>query len=235
MMKTKQTSGVKLIKADAEAGTAQVAFAQLEVIDHDGDYTMPGAFTTGEQVKVCQTGHAHGELPAGVGEIVGEIEVEGAKWAVADVRFFMDTIAGSETYKTVKAIHDAGHSQEWSYGYDTLAQAPGQVDGKQVNLLQKQHVYEISPVLRGAGIGTHTLGVKGKAGECDACGQPLPKAAGDADAKADDELEACADCGKDEDACSCSTEKTLGAETAFVTWLATKHRHRDVLAAREQE
>lgn len=166
----KSSGGAKLLKADEDggSGTARVAFAQLNVVDHDGDYTIPGAFQTGQKLKVCQTGHAHGMRVAGAGEILGEQEIDGAMWAVADLKFFLDTEAGREEYATVKALQKAGHSSEWSYGYDILDAAPGEVSGQRVQILKSLSVYEISPVLRGAGIGTHTLDVK--SAPCPTCG-----------------------------------------------------------------
>lgn len=228
MLKTKATTGAPLLKADdASVGTVRVAFAQIGVVDHDGDYTMPGAFQPGQKVKMCQTGHAHGALPAGAGEIVGEEMIDGATWAVAELKFFLDTPHGEATYLTVKALAEAGHSQEWSYGYDILDAEHGQVDGKRVQILKALSAYEISPVLRGAGIGTHTLAVKSEAGTCEACGQSIPKA------KDTDELDACEDCGKDTDGCGCEAEKAAAAdalvkagqtEQAFISWLAMKAR-----------
>ncbi len=150
-------------KLKAGKGEARIAFAQIGVVDHDGDYTFPGAFQIGQKVKVCQTGHAHGKRVAGAGEIVGEeTAADGSVWAIADIKFLLNTEAGREEYETAKGLDELGHTQEWSYGYDTLDAMPVQVDGRAANGLKQQSVYEVSPVLRGAGIGTHTLGIKGQ-------------------------------------------------------------------------
>lgn len=160
---TKTTHGTKLLKAtDAAEGVVRVAFAQLNVIDHDRDVTEPGAFQVGQKCKVCQTGHAHGVRVAGAGEIIGEEQIGDGVWAIAELKFFLNTEAGREEYETIKALDELGHTQEFSYGYDILAAQPGQVDGKNVQVLKSLSVYEISPVLRGAGIGTHQLAVKGR-------------------------------------------------------------------------
>lgn len=170
MLKT--THGTKLLKAaeDAAEGTVRVAFAQLNVVDHDGDVTIPGAFEQGAKVKVCQTGHAHGDRVAGAGVIIGEERIGDADWAVAELKFFLNTEAGREEFETIKALNDLGHTQEFSYGYDILDAEHGVVDGKQVQILKSLGPYEISPVLRGAGIGTHQLAVKAVEGECPTCG-----------------------------------------------------------------
>lgn len=214
--KQKPSSGALLLKADDATRTVTVAFAQLEVVDHDGDVTEPGAFVPGQKVKMCQTGHAHGKLPAGAGEILGEQDIDGAKWAVARMQF-LDTDAGEQHYQTVKQLHELGHTQEWSYGYDILSSAPGQADGRPVQILKALSVYEISPVLRGAGIGTHTLGVKAKDGACAECGQALPKSANpfaddEEDAEEDGDAaknlpdDACADCSKSPTDCACDKD-----------------------------
>lgn len=230
MMKTIGMTGPVLeVKAAADGvGEAKVAFAQLNVVDHDRDYTVPGAFQVGQQLKVCQTGHAHGALPIGAGEITGEVEIDGALWAVADLKLFTDTTAGKDTHTVLKRLAELGHTQEWSYGYDILESAPGEVGGQSVQILKRLSVYEVSPVLRGAGIGTHTIGVKSKDGACEACGQTLPKAADDdAQAKAEDEVETCADCGKDEAECGCADAKGRATDLA-VAFMAMKARRMNV-------
>lgn len=223
-VKHKASKGAPLLlKADDTAGVVHVAFAQLGVVDHDRDVTAPGAFLPGEKVKMCQTGHAHGVLPAGAGHIVGEQEIDGATWAVAEMKFFLDTPQGEATYKTVKALHDAGHTQEWSYGYDILAAEPGTVDGERVQILKQLHVYEISPVLRGAGIGTHTLAVKGKA--CEACGAVKdaedPSPIEDVEVPAGDAGDA-SDVDEDTEA---AAAKARQADALHLSWLSMKARH----------
>lgn len=141
---------------DAEKGIVRAAFARMEVKDHDGDWTLPGAF--GEQkVRVSAYGHASwmGELPVGKGTIT---EQEGE--AVAELRFFMNTASGREHFETVKEMGDL---QEWSYGFDVLetGEITEELDQMGVRrVLKKLKVHEVSPVLLGAGVGTRTLAVK---------------------------------------------------------------------------
>jgi hypothetical protein len=52
--------------------------------------------------------------------------------------------------------------QEWSYGFDVLDYDFTTIDGQRVRVLKKLKVYEVSPVLLGAGIGTRTVTVKGR-------------------------------------------------------------------------
>jgi hypothetical protein len=141
----------------SETGEVEVAFAQLNVIDRDRDLTEPGAFPA-KHVPMSAYGHTSwlGELPTGKGEI-GEED----GWAVFKGAFFLDTDQGRNAYNTVKAM---GELQEWSYGYNPIDFAYETRDGDQIRILKTLDVFEVSPVLMGAGIGTHTRALKGSPG-----------------------------------------------------------------------
>jgi hypothetical protein len=136
-----------------EHGAVTVAFAQLDVIDRDSDVTLSGAFPR-KDVPMSAYGHSSwdGALPIGRGSIR---EVSG--WAVFDGSFLMDTDQGRNGYATVKAMADL---QEWSYGYVPTKASYGERDGRHVRFLEGLDVFEVSPVLVGAGIGTHTMAIK---------------------------------------------------------------------------
>lgn len=155
-----RTKGI-VFKEDegGEPGEFKAAFAQLNVVDHDGDVTVPGAFMDGQQVRISYWGHRWQDLPVGRGEIHAD-----GQWAWVDGKFFLNTEAGRETYQTVKELGDL---QEWSYGFDVNAAEPGVFDGQQVNFLKALTVYEVSPVMLGAGIGTHTVAIKAVKGTGD--------------------------------------------------------------------
>jgi hypothetical protein len=140
------------IKLSVE-GDIELAFSQLNVIDGDGDVTLPGAFAV-KDVPLSAYGHTSwdGQLPVGKGTIS-----ESKGWGVFKGQFFMDTTAGRDTYNTIKAL---GPLAEYSYGFNTLDYSFGQQDGKAVRFLKSLDVFEVSPVLKGAGIGTHTLAIK---------------------------------------------------------------------------
>jgi HK97 family phage prohead protease len=139
------------LKADAEGGFRAV-FSTFNVIDRDGDVTIPGAFTSGQAVRIAAWGHNWGALPVGKGVIDQDSEK-----AWVDGEFFLDTSAGADTYKTVKSL---GPLQEWSYGFDVRKSSEGDFDGRRVTYLEELDVFEVSPVLLGAGIGTHTEAIK---------------------------------------------------------------------------
>lgn len=140
-------------KEDGEPGTVSAVFSTLNVIDHDHDVTLPGAFEENAPVRIAAWNHGWNELPVGRGEI-HETESE----ARMDGRFFLDTLAGKEHYLTVKAL---GELQEWSYSFDILEHEYGKMDDQDVRFLKHLKVHEVSPVMLGAGIDTRTLDIKG--------------------------------------------------------------------------
>jgi predicted kinase len=150
-------------EADTETGEFEATFATLRVKDHHGDVTLPGAFTNGQAVIVEGWNHDY-SIPAGSGVIHADEErawVEG--------RFFLDTQAGRENYRTIKNLGNA----EWSYTFDILQGEPGEWNGEQVRLLKSLDVVGVSPVTRGAGINTGTVVVKSKTSdEGEANGKP---------------------------------------------------------------
>lgn len=139
---------------DADQGLVEAVFSTFNVIDHDGDVTLPGAFTDGEAVRISAYGHRSwmGELPVGKGTI-RSTDSE----AILNGGFFLETSAGRDTFEVVKGL---GGLQEWSYGFDVIESDAGQQDGQDVQFLKKLKVHEVSPVLLGAGIDTRTLAVK---------------------------------------------------------------------------
>lgn len=138
----------------SETGEITLAFAQLNVIDRDSDVTLPGAIPT-KAVPMSAYGHTSwdGALPVGKGQIR-----EANGWGIFDGAFLMDTTHGRDAYLTVKAMAEL---QEYSYGYRAIDYSFGQQDGKDVRFLKGLDIWEVSPVLVGAGIGTHTLAIKG--------------------------------------------------------------------------
>lgn len=143
------------VKLD-EQGQFEAVFATLETVDHDGDVIMKGSIEEGSKVRISAYNHSSwgGALPVGKGTVheeENELKVRG--------QFFIDTESGNETYKVLKNLDDL---TEWSFGFDRVEEETGEWEGKQVNLLKKMKVYEVSPVLLGAGIGTRTTVMKNK-------------------------------------------------------------------------
>jgi len=139
-------------KEGGQPGEFSAVFSTFNVIDHDRDVTLPGAFEEGAPVRIAAWSHGWSQLPVGRG-IIHQTETE----ARVDGRFFLDTDTGKEHYQTVKNLGDL---QEWSYSFDILASEYGKQEGQRVQFLQRLEVHEVSPVMLGAGIDTRTLDIK---------------------------------------------------------------------------
>lgn len=150
------TKSIRVEIKDEDAGTVRAVFSTFNKIDSDRDVTPPGAFEDGAPVQISAYGHAswEGALPVGLGTIWQTPEE-----AILEGQFLLDTTHGADTFKTVKAMSAAG-LQEWSYGFDTLDYSFGEFEGQKVRFLNKLKVFEVSPVLRGAGVNTRTLSAK---------------------------------------------------------------------------
>ena len=138
----------------SETGEVVVAFSRLNVIDHDGDVTFPGALPVGKAVPISDFNHSSWDVSMPVGKgVIGET----ADLGILTGGFFMETDQGRNAYHTVKAMADL---QEWSYGYLVTDGGPVTFDGRKANAIRKADVFEVSPVLLGAGIQTSTLAIK---------------------------------------------------------------------------
>jgi hypothetical protein len=142
---------------DADKGTVEAVFSTFNVIDKDGDVTVPGAIKDGTKVVISAYGHTswQGMLPVGKG-VIKTTDTE----AIIQAQFFLDTTHGSDTFKTVKALAESGQG-EWSYSLRNVTQKMGEFQGEPANFLESIEVNEVSPVLVGAGVNTRTLNTKG--------------------------------------------------------------------------
>lgn len=138
------------LKADGEPGQVTAAFSTFDVVDSDNDIVLATALTNGQQVPM--TWSHRWEMPIGKGTILVQ-----EKQAVFDGMFFLETEAGLEAYKTVKAM---GTLQEWSWGFRVKEAGYEQRGDQWIRVIKQAEVYEVSPVLVGAGVGTYTLGIK---------------------------------------------------------------------------
>lgn len=151
---TKSLSRVEV--KDADKGEIVAVFATLGVIDSDGDVTVKGAFPNDAPVVISAYGHTswQGVKPVGKG-VIREVGDE----AILEGQFFLDTVEGRDTFTVVKELGGLG-LQEWSYGYDPVKFSFGDHEGQQVRFLEELKVHEVSPVLKGAGVGTRTVAAK---------------------------------------------------------------------------
>jgi phage head maturation protease len=158
-LERKSFTGIEL-KED-KPGSFVAKIAQLNVIDKDGDVTLPGAFPQGKSILISAYQHESwmGALPVGKGivkEIGNDVIVEG--------EFNLKTDTGREHYETIKFAPDL---TEWSYGFKILERAEErEFNGVAVSrIIKKVDPFEASPVLRGAGVNTGTLAIKGDKGQ----------------------------------------------------------------------
>jgi hypothetical protein len=141
---------------DADKGIVEAVFSTFNVVDADGDVTLPGAFDDGAEWIMSAYGHKswEGALPVGKG-IVRATDTE----AIFSGQFFMNTTGGRNTFEVVKQMGDL---QEWSYSCSPDKFSYGEFEGSDVRFLEHIRPHgEVSPVIKGAGVGTRTTAVKG--------------------------------------------------------------------------
>ena len=145
------------IKQLTEEGSFEAVIATLGVVDHDGDETLPGAFGTQEVVILP----AHDSRSVALGKATIK---EVGKRVIATGQFNLEIPAAKDLHSSLKFDLATGKKAlaQWSYGFRLIKSKEVTVDGEQIRQLQKLEVFEISPVLRGAGLGTGTLAVKTK-------------------------------------------------------------------------
>lgn len=149
-METKSFSGS--VKVDAE-GKGQAVFATLGVVDKDGDFTEKGAFGT----QTAKLSPAHDWSAPGMG--LAKIRESGND-VVADFQFNMEMSSAKEWAASLKFNQEHDIPQEWSYGFDVKESAEETRGGERVRVLQDMKVYEVSPVMVGAGVNTRTTQMK---------------------------------------------------------------------------
>ena len=141
------------MKGEGEAGLATARFSTLNVRDHDGDVTLPGAFGT---QTVLLADWAHDSRSPSIGR--ADIREEGDQ-ALGDIRFNLKMMRGNEAYQSIAMSQEL---QEWSYAYQIPEGGAyqGDFEGQQVRFLKTVKVIHLSPVEQGAGINTATLDIK---------------------------------------------------------------------------
>ena len=157
-------SGIAL-KAMDDEGHGMARIATLSAIDHDGDTYAKGAFggEDGEQYAQILAAHNWGHVPLGKARVF-----ESGDEALAELHLNLNTEAGKEWHAALKfdleGCDGTGSKrpvQEWSYGFRVLDAAHEERNGERVRVLKRLKVFEVSPVVQGAGIGTGTLVMKG--------------------------------------------------------------------------
>lgn len=136
---------------EQDTGRVQAVVATLGVVDLDGDRVMPGCIDGPCRVTLSDWEHASwsaGSPPIGVGECY----IDG-DYLVFDGEFF-----GTERAQAARnMIRDLGDRCEWSWGFLVDQES---VDHEGNRCLDKVTIYEVSPVMRAAGVSTGTRFIK---------------------------------------------------------------------------
>lgn len=156
----KQIAGPAVITGTPSSlGTPiSAVIATLAEVDLDGDTYQPGAFRYSGTQLISQWAHNSIDFALPVGS--GVIEETGGK-AIFQGMLWTEMVAAQDV---AAMLRRRGSSQEWSYAYKILDAAPVLRAGREVQQLRAVDAYEVSPVLRGAGVRTATLRV-GDAGK----------------------------------------------------------------------
>lgn len=143
------------VEFKAEEGSIRALFSTFGVVDSDGDIVLAEAIPNG--ITVPMVWSHNWDSPVGKGVITVD-----SRGATFDGKFFLTTTAGRDAYETVKAMAEL---QEYSWGFRVLEWEYRQDPNYgTVRVIKRTEVYEVSPVLKGAGVGTMTLAIKSAEG-----------------------------------------------------------------------
>lgn len=147
----------------AKDGKVEAVFSTLNVVDKDGDVTLPGFL--GKQIVSMIPAHDWSHVPIGK----GETREEGDE-AVAALKMNLEIESARDWHSALKFdLNNWTPIQEWSYTFNILEGGSeyGKLGDKDVRFLKPledgspgSKNWEISPVLVGAGVDTHTRTVK---------------------------------------------------------------------------
>lgn len=158
-MKTdKHLTGTIELKDDkSDDGDFTIRFSTFDVVDLDRDIVLASAIDGGLKLPLLQS-HRWGDLAIGGGEVLND-----GKTAVLDGGFITASTWGKDAHETAKALHARGIKQEASWGFKILeAREPTPDEAKlgAAQVIEKTQPFEVSTVLRGAGVDTALLDVK---------------------------------------------------------------------------
>lgn len=157
-----ETKSLTIEKMES-SGQGLARIANLSAVDHDGDTYVAGAFSWkegGDQWVSILPAHQRAAMPLGKARVY-----EDGDGAFAELHLNLNTEAGKDWHSTLKFDLEKGNAvQEWSYGFGVLDSGIEDRNGERVRVLKRLDVHEVSPVLRGAGVGTTTLSMKSRGG-----------------------------------------------------------------------
>ena len=129
--------------------------------DKDGDVYGEDVLGGKKQSSQILPAHDHRSVPLGKATVY-QTETD----TRADLVFNMDIEEGRKWASALKFDQNHGEPPgEWSHGFDVLNAADKLFEGRPVTSLEKLDIFEVSPVVRGAGNDTSTLQIKGEKDE----------------------------------------------------------------------
>jgi hypothetical protein len=153
------------LKEISPAGELTAVIATLDVKDRDRDVTRRGFF--GTQPTPIVGSHDWDDIMLGKGQVS---DADGRQ-AILEGRLNLDDPAGKALHSKLRFdLQNPPPLIEWSYAFEILegGTSTGIFEGAEVRFLQPRadgspgvRLFEASPVLVGAGVGTGTLTVKG--------------------------------------------------------------------------
>ena len=138
---------------DGEGGFEAV-IATLNVVDNDGDIILPGAFQ-GATISVLPA-HDSRSVPLGKAKMEDRDDK-----AIAVGQYNLDIPAAKDWHNALKFdLKNPPAVQEWSFAFRIIESSMETRDGEDIRILEKLDIMEVSPVLKGAGVGTGTIAAK---------------------------------------------------------------------------
>ena len=135
------------LKEDGDTRYIEAVFSLFDTIDSDNDVTKANSLRSGYTGNKVPLVWNHDWS-----KVIGRGIIETDNQKAVFKGYFLNTEAGKEAYKTVKAMQDM---QQFSYGFQVLKSSKGtHIDSKgeevPVRVLEDVKVWEVSPVLVGA-------------------------------------------------------------------------------------
>lgn len=145
-----------------DPGYVKAQLATMDTVDRHNDILLPGSAKE-QYVTMSSYGHSSwGGLfsdesnptswPMGKGKIY-----EDDSKLFFEGKMFMDMDAPQQLYKLLKNM---GRKQQWSFSLENIKADYEERNKQRVRVIKKFDVHEVSPVFKGASIGSKTVAVK---------------------------------------------------------------------------
>jgi hypothetical protein len=141
---------------NAPVGEVTAVLATYNTKDLDNDVLLPGSVADGTTVVLSSYNH---ESMVGTGLPVGRGKLRStATELIMDGHFWIESMP--EARSAFAVVKEMGAEQPWSWGYKAIDHYPGELNGERVRYLAKVRIFEASPVIQAASIGSRTLSAK---------------------------------------------------------------------------